>query len=90
MAGDRTHGHEEGLCQFIIAGTGGFAPRSIGRAFVLLSRAQWGSVEGDLARRTRRLPVHKAIGERTFFVAVGGRRGGNNLDGPTGLSALRN
>src|SRR5262249_16326501 len=49
MASDRSHRYEEGLCEFVVAGAGGAAPRSAVRTSVLLSWAPRRSVEGDLA-----------------------------------------
>src|SRR5262249_22627828 len=34
MASDRSHRYEEGLCEFVVAGAGGAAPRSAVRASV--------------------------------------------------------
>jgi hypothetical protein len=67
---------------------GGVAPRPAVRTSVLLPRTPRQPVEGDLARRARRVPVHEAFGTRSLSVAAAGGLPGDDLVGPTGLPAL--
>ena len=85
---DRPHRYEEGVCEPVVAGAGGAAARSAERSSVLLPWTSGRSVEGDLARRPRRVPVHEAAGARPFFVAERGGRRGNDLSGAARLSAV--
>src|SRR4029077_5683503 len=81
--------YAEGLRQPGASGAGGAEARSAEWPFVLLPGPARRSVEGDLACRPGRLPVHQASGTRPVPVAERGRRRGDNLTGATGLSVVR-
>ena len=89
VACDRHHRHAQGLCEPVAAGAGGSASRSPERPSALLPRSSWQSVESDLARRARRLPVHEAPGTGPLPVAESGRRRGCDLAGAARLSVVR-
>src|SRR5258708_1429776 len=89
VAGDGLHGYAQGLSVVGAEGPGGAARRSPERPPVLLPRAARRSVEGDLARRARRLPVHEAAGAGALSVAECGRWRGDDLACTAWLSSLR-
>src|ERR671913_105199 len=67
VAGDGAHGSPQRVCQPVAAGSGGAAAGSVGGPPVLLSRPPRRSVEGDLARRPGRVPVHEEPGTGRFL-----------------------
>src|ERR687897_1505693 len=85
VAGDGAHGSPQRVCQPVAAGSGGAAAGSVGGPPVLLSRPPRRSVEGDLARRPGRVPVHEEAGTGPLFVAERSRRRGDDLAGPARL-----
>lgn len=89
VAHDRLHRHAEGLSLAGAAGLGDLATRSLERSSVLLPRTPRQPAEGDLARRPRRLLVHKAPGAGPVLVAEPGRRHGDDLIGTARLSVVR-
>src|SRR3954466_3665525 len=86
VAGDRAHGSAQRVRQPVAAGSGGAAAGSVGWPPVLLSRPPRRSVEGYLARRPGRVPVHEEAGTGPLFVAERSRRRGDDLAGPARLS----
>src|ERR671911_1818196 len=89
VAGDGAHGSAQRVCQPVAAGSGGAAAGSVGWPPVLLSRPPRRSVEGDLARRPGRVPVHEEAGTGPFFVAEPGRWRGDHLAGSARVSPVR-
>src|SRR4051794_24201643 len=89
VAGDRPHRHAKGLPVAGLAGPGGAQARSVERPSVLVSWTQRRSFEGDLARRPGGMSVRQAAGAGPFPVALGCQWGGDDLGGPTRLSAVR-
>src|SRR4051794_40857230 len=85
MACDRRPRHAQGLCEPVITGAAGSASRSLERPLVLLPWSARQSVEGDLARRPGRVPVHETPGARSLSVAEPGRWRGGDLAGATRL-----
>src|SRR4051812_18906689 len=86
VAGDRAHGSAQRVRQPVAAGSGGAAAGSVGWPPVLLSRPPRRSVEGYLARRPGRVPVHEEAGTGPLPVAEPGQRGRDDLAGPARLS----
>src|SRR5262245_18107605 len=89
VACDRLYRHAQGLPVAGLAGSGDPASRPARRSPVLLPRTARQSVEGDLARRTRRVPVHEASGTGALPVAEPGRRRGDDLVRTARLSVVR-
>src|SRR3954467_3462426 len=85
VAGGRAHGLAQGVRQPVAAGSGGTAAGSVGWPPVLLSRPPRRSVEGYLARRPGRVPVHEEARTGPLFVAERSRRRGDDLAGPARL-----
>src|SRR6187401_2302602 len=89
VARDRLHRHEEGLSVAGLAGPGGSASRPAQRSSVLLPWASRQCAEGDLARWSGRMPVHKAPGAGPLPVAEPGRWRCDDLLGSVRLSSIR-
>src|SRR3954471_20206870 len=89
VAGDWAHGSAQRVCEPIAAGSGGASARSLERPPVLLSRPPRRPVEGYLARRPGRVPVHDEAGTGPLLVAEPGQRGRDDLAGPARLSPVR-
>src|SRR5215204_5530260 len=89
VAGDRAHGSAQRVCEPVAAGPGGASARSVERPPVLLSRPARRPVEGHLARRPGRVPVHEEARTGPLFVAERSRRRRDDLAGPAWISPVR-
>src|SRR3954467_15591541 len=88
VAGDRAHGSAQRVREPVAAGSGGAASGSVGWPPVLLSRPPRRPVEGYLARRPGRVPLHEEAGTGPLFVAEHSRRRSDDLSGSIGLSSV--
>src|SRR6266849_4102448 len=87
LAGDRPHGHAQGLRR----------PGAAGARDVEAQSAQWAPVrvpwparlsdQGAMARRPGHVPVREAAGARAFHLAIFRERSGDDHAGATGIFA---